>query len=148
MIDRFEKLTAGVSRIYKSIQKIKKEQMQTLELKGTHVMCIHYLSLHADGLSAAELCRLCQEDKAGISRILAALEQSGFIHYDLSGEQKKYRAKATLTSVGKDYAEKVNALILKAIADVSQGITEEEREVFYRVLFLIADNLARICAQE
>lgn len=147
MIERFEKLTTGVSQIYKSIQKIKKDKMRTLELKGTHVTCIHYLSLYPDGLAAADLCRLCQEDKAGVSRILSELEQHGFIRYDLPQEQKKYRARATLTKVGREYADKVNALILGAIEEVSRGITEEEREIFYRVLFLISDNLAHLCTQ-
>ena len=45
MIDRFENLTAGVTRIYKSIQKIKRHRMDSLGLKGTHVMCLHYLSV-------------------------------------------------------------------------------------------------------
>ncbi len=49
MIDRFEKLTAGVTCIYKSIQKIKRHRMDALGLKGTHVMCLHYLSEHPDG---------------------------------------------------------------------------------------------------
>lgn len=75
MIQRFEKFTNGITRIYKSIQKIKKHKMNALGLKGTHVMCLHYLSRHSEGLTAARLCRLCNEDKAGISRILADLEQ-------------------------------------------------------------------------
>ena len=69
MIERFEQLTLGVSRIYKNIQKIKKQSMESFGLKSTHVMCLHYLSLYPDGLSAAELCRKCEENKGGISRI-------------------------------------------------------------------------------
>ena len=38
MIQRFEKLVTGITRIYKSIQKIKKNQMNILGLKGTHVI--------------------------------------------------------------------------------------------------------------
>jgi len=77
MIDRFENLTAGVTRIYKSIQKIKRHRMDSLGLKGTHVMCLHYLSEYPDGLTAADLCGKCHEDKGGISRILSDLEKDG-----------------------------------------------------------------------
>lgn len=148
MFERFEKLTAGVSQIYKNIQKIKKTRMESLDLKGLHVMCIHYLSLNPDGLTATDLCGLCREDKAGISRSLSKLEQHDLIRYELADDQKKYRAKACLTKTGREYAERVNALILNAITEVSQGITDEERETFYHILFLISDNLARLCGQE
>ena len=71
MIHRFEQLTTGVSQIYKNIQRIKKLEMRSLGLKGTHVMCLYFLHSHAEGLTAADLCALCKENKAGISRILA-----------------------------------------------------------------------------
>ena len=96
MIERFEQLTLGVSRIYKNIQKIKKQSMESFGLKSTHVMCLHYLSLYPDGLSAAELCRKCEENKAGISRILTDLEHRSLIQYlPSSGRQKIPKSRCT-----------------------------------------------------
>lgn len=141
MLDRFEKLTAGVTQIYKCIQRIKKHKMNTLGLKGTHVMCIYYLSIHPDGLTAAELSRICLEDKASISRILSDLDNHGFIHCTQGQEAKKYRAVVTLTESGKAYAQKVNDLILHVTLEGGTGLTDQEREIFYRVLFQISDNL-------
>ena len=40
MLERFEDLTAGVTQVYKNIQRIKKQRMNSLGLKGTQVMCI------------------------------------------------------------------------------------------------------------
>ena len=105
MIDRFENLTAGVTRIYKSIQKIKRHRMDSLGLKGTHVMCLHYLSEYPDGLTAADLCGKCHEDKGGISRILSDLEKAGLITYlsgNASKDAKRYRAKAVHTEQGQN----------------------------------------------
>lgn len=68
---RFEDLTAGVTQVYKNIQRIKKQRMNSLGLKGTQVMCIYYLSIHPEGMTAADLSRITVEDKASISRILA-----------------------------------------------------------------------------
>lgn len=147
MIDRFENLATGIAQIYKSIQKIKKYQMQSFGLKSTYVMCIYYLSQNPDGLSAAALCRLCSENKAGISRILSALAQNGFIRYDRENDGRKYRTKAVLTDCGREYAVKINSLIIDAVAKGGLGISDEEREIFYRVLFRIADNLNLICAE-
>ena len=75
MIHRFEQLTTGVSQIYKNIQRIKTLEMRSLGLKGTHVMCLYFLSSHPDGLTASDLCALCKENKAGISRILSDLKE-------------------------------------------------------------------------
>lgn len=144
MVERFEKLTTGVARIYKNIQKIKKYRMNSLGLKGTHVMCIYYLDSSPDGMTASSLSRICGEDKAGISRILADLEKHEFLRYEYSGDGKKYRARAILTETGKQYAAKINALILQTVADASQNITDKEREIFYRVLSVISDNLEQI----
>lgn len=144
MIEGFEKLTIGVSRIYKSIQKIKKTRMSSLGLKGTHVMCIYYLNQNPEGLTGAELCTLCREDKSGISRILAELEKMNFISYRLAQGKKKYRTRALLTDAGKAYAKKVTGLISHASEAGGRGLTEKEREIFYRVLFRIADNLEQL----
>ena len=61
MVDRFENLTSGITQIYKSIQKIKRCRMDSLGLKGTHVMCLHYLSEYPKGLTAADLCGKCTD---------------------------------------------------------------------------------------
>lgn len=144
MIDRFERLTTGVSRIYKKIQKIKKEEMHVFGLKGTHAMCIHYLFSAADGLTASDLCIKCNEDKAAISRILSELESIGFLSYDSSSEGKKYRAKAVLTEKGKPYAEGIRKTILQITELSGKGISDEDRETFYRVLSIISDNIDNI----
>ena len=148
MVDRFENLTSGITQIYKSIQKIKRCRMDSLGLKGTHVMCLHYLSEYPKGLTAADLCGKCKEDKAGISRILSDLEKNGLIAYEQQGtakDVKKYRAKAALTAKGRQYAKKMTNLIVHATIAGGQGITPAERDTFYRILFQIADNLNHVC---
>lgn len=147
MIQRFEKFTTGITRIYKSIQKIKKYKMSALGLKGTHVMCLHYLSRHPEGLTAARLCQFCSEDKAGISRILADLEQKNLIRYEQEENRKKYRAKALLTKDGLNESRKLTKLILRAVEAGGKGLSEKELEIFYHALSLIADNLEQTCSE-
>ncbi len=144
MIDRFEKLTTGVSRIYKKIQKIKKHEMNTLGLKGTHAMCIYYLASNPTGLTATDLCGKCNEDKAAVSRMLTELESNGFISYENTAAGKKYRTPVTLTSKGQNYAAQISEIILQVTEMSGKGITAEEREIFYRVLSVIADNIDEI----
>lgn len=147
MLERFENLTLGTSQIYKDIQKIKKARMSSLGLKGTHVMCLYYLHQNPEGLTAAQLCSLCRENKAGISRILSELEAHRFLTYEQPHGDKKYRTRASLTESGEAYASEITDLILHATQIGGKGITEEERTVFYRVLFQIAENLNEFCAE-
>lgn len=145
MDDSFELLTSGVTRIYKSIQKIKRLHMDPIGLKGTHVMCIHYLYTHPEGLAGTELCAKCREDKAGISRILSDLEASHMICYQDAGNGKKYRTKAVLTEEGRAYGARISTYIEHAVIAGGNGLDASDTEVFYRVLFTIADNLDELC---
>ena len=121
MLERFEDLTAGVTQVYKNIQRIKKQRMNSLGLKGTQVMCIYYLSIHPEGMTAADLSRITETEPG-----------------------RKYRAPALLTEKGRETAVKIQQLILQATEAGGQGLTDEEREIFYRALFQIADNLSAL----
>ena len=79
VIERFEAFLTGITVCYKYIQKIKNAEMTELGLKGTHVACMFYLNHNPEGLTAAQLCTLCAEDKATISRTVADLKSRGYI---------------------------------------------------------------------
>lgn len=53
-------------------------------------------------------------------------------------------APALLTEKGQETAVKIQQLILQATEAGGQGLTDEEREIFYRALFQIADNLSAL----
>ena len=75
MFDRFETFATTIATINRYVQKIKSMEMKTLGLKGTHVMCLYSLGKHPEGLTATQLCRLCGEDKAAISRTITELTE-------------------------------------------------------------------------
>lgn len=140
MLHRFGVFVAGITACYKYIQRIKSAEMTELGLKGTHVMCLYYLHQNSQGLTAAQLCQLCGEDKAAMSRSLSELEAGGFLQTHLT-EGKKYRAKILLTPAGVEAAGKMDALIQNWVAAGGDGLTEQERESFYATLERIAENL-------
>lgn len=151
MIERFEQFTTDIAHIYQNIQRIKEYEMSQLGLKGTHVNCISFLHMNPQGLTAAEICTLSKKDKGGISRTLSELEQMGFICYESSEskgtDKRKYRAKAVLTAKGREYATEVDKRIIHAVSRGGEGITEEERRIFYTVLSTIAQNLEGFCEE-
>jgi len=141
---RFESFVTGITACYKHVQRIKTVEMTELGLKGAHAMCIYFLKNSSDGLTAGELCRLCNEDKAAISRSLATLREKGFI----DGIGKAYRVRWRLTEEGQQVAHRVDVLVGQWVSCCGEGITDDERDTFYRVLEHISDNLRKSCETE
>ena len=79
VISRFEQLSSAISRIYHYIQKIERIEMEKFGLKGPHVQCMLAMNRNPEGLTATQLCTMCEKDKAAVSRTIAELEKySGF----------------------------------------------------------------------
>ncbi len=138
MITRFELFSTTISQIYKNLQKVKMQEMADLELRGTHVMCLFQLNRHPDGLTVTQLSTLCGEDKAATSRTMSDLIKKELVTND---QEKKYRAPILLTQKGKMIADKIDIQAAQAVEAVGQGLTDEERETFYKVLTIISENL-------
>ncbi len=141
MVNRFESFVYGITVCYKYIQKIKSAEMTEFGLKGTHAMCVYYLNRHQDGLTAAQLSTLCEEDKAAISRTLSELEEKGYIVPAAGENKKKYRSLITLTEKGEELAENVNQLIDQWVGFGGDNLDDEQREAFYYALDVISQNL-------
>lgn len=138
MLQRFQDFVTGITVCYKYIQRIKNMEMTEFGLKGIHVSCLFYLHCNPDGLTAAQLCQLCAEDKATISRIVADLRSKGYI---LQTGGKNYRAPLRLTESGNALALQMLPLIESWVSIGGQGLTEEHREIFYHSLASIAQHL-------
>ncbi len=145
MINRFDVFATTITQIYKSIQRIKNREMTELGLRGTCVMCLFYLKIHEEGVTLTRLSALCEEDKSAISRIVQELTDNGYI---TSQSDKKYRAPLTLTQKGQDAAIRIEEMISNAVAAGGEGLTEEERHVFYNSLKLISANLKKYLGEE
>lgn len=143
MEQRFEIFTKSITSIYRSVQKIKSTEMTEFGLKGMHVMCLFFLGKRRDGLTSAQLCRLCDEDKAAVSRAIALLKEKGFVKELQETAKKKYRNIICLTEEGGKVAEKVSDKVENALNAGGAGLSEEERVTFYASLQLIAGNLEK-----
>lgn len=140
MIERFEQFTTTITQIYKNLQKVKMQEMADLELRGIHVMCLFQLNRHPEGLTVTQLSSLCGEDKAATSRTVSDLMQKGLISTD---KEKKYRAPIILTENGQTVANQIDKQATQAVDAVGQGLTNEEREIFYKALTTISENLKK-----
>lgn len=144
MLKRFESFVITINQIYRNIQKLKTREMTEMGLKGTDVMCLFKLNRHEEGLTSAELSVLCMEDKAAISRAVSLLMEKGLVTYADSDNKRKYRAKLILTEDGKNASARMTALISAAVAKGGDGLTNEERVIFYKALKTISGNLEHL----
>lgn len=126
----------GIAVCHKYIQRIKAMEMEEYDLKGTHVMCLYELN-HREGLTAAELCRLCAEDKAAISRALTTLKDRELIQ----SEGPAYRAVWRLTAAGDEIAARLDQTIEQWMTLGGSGLSDIDRDAFYKTLEKISQNL-------
>lgn len=148
MVQRFETFVSEITKIYRSIQKIKIQEMADFGLKGTHVMCLFYLQQHEEGLTATQLAQCCGEDKAAISRALKELSEKGLIHYHEIPGQRRYRSLITLTERGNEVTLSMNKKIRTMVDLGAQGFSAKDRQIFYRVLVQISNNLEEVVERE
>ena len=142
MEERFETFTVLLNRINRNIRKIKNEEMKNYELRSPHISCLYYLYISKE-LTSKELCERCEEDKATISRALDYLETNGFLTCE-SKSAKRYKSPLILTDKGNEVGEKIADKISGVLDDISGGLTEEEREAFYRSLSIVSESLETV----
>lgn len=143
MQERFKTFTLLITKINRCIRKIKTEEMAEFELKSTHVSCLYYLYT-MQSLTAKELCDVCEEDKAAVSRSLEYLEKNGYLEV-IEKQHKKYKRPLELTEKGREIGKLLSERIDNILDVASEGVSNEEREILYRSLAKIGENLQNIC---
>ena len=143
MIGRYELLSSSVSSLYHYIQKIERVEMEKFGLKGPHAQCLLAMSRHPEGITSAQLCGICEKDKAAVSRSLSELEQAGLVLRE-ERNGSRYRAKLLLTERGWEAARNVSRKAHQAVELAGAGLDDEKRDIFYQVLALIAGNVQAI----
>ncbi len=142
MIQRYTQFKATIACIDKSIQKLERQEMERFGLKGPHVQCLMAISSHEKEITAATLSRICNKNKAAISRSLAQLEDKGLVL-----RQAGYRGYLTLTEQGKAVTQRISQTAERTVKAVSLDFDEAGRTAFYQALERIACNLQSICEE-
>ena len=143
MEERFKLFTVLISDLNRCIRKLKTEEMAEYQLKSPHVSCLYYL-YKASPMTAKELCDICAEDKANISRSIEYLESNGFL-ICCTQQQKRYKAPLMLTEKGKDVARRLSERVDQVLEEAGNGVSEEDRAIMYRSLICIHRNLQKMC---
>lgn len=141
---RFEKFTLLIDGIHKSINRIKFDTAPYLGVKSVHVFWIYQLSLHPEGLTAAEIAAVSMVDRSLVSREIAALEKGGYVAREETGKKRGYNARITLTEKGVELAERITEEAIGVQSRVGEGITASELAAFYVTLEKLYANFVAL----
>ena len=142
MKERFETFTVLINRIGRNIRRIKNQEMAEYNLRSAHVSCLYFI-YKAKNITATELCEKCEEDKATISRALDYLEKNEFITCE-SKSVKRYKSPLVLTKKGSIVGKKIADKIDDVLNEISIGLSNDERNEFYRSLSIVSNCIEAI----
>ena len=140
MLNRFARFSLAISEIDRCWHKLAAEEMAKYDLNSPHAVYLNTLYQYPEGITAAKLGELCCKNKADVSRMVSILEKKGLVRKEAVGSNL-YRAKLLLTDDGKLAAEHVQGRAALAVELAGSGMTDAERETFYRCLEQITANL-------
>lgn len=143
MQELYRTFTLQIAKCNRYIRRLKQDEMETFGLKGLHVSCLYYLYKSSAPLTLKELCDICDEDKAAASRAVDSLKKDGYITSN-SKAKKTYREPLLLTEKGVETAKRIVEKIDTIVESAGEGVTPEEREIFYKTLGKISNNLQKI----
>ena len=146
MLDRFEKFSLSIAEISRCWHKIAADELSKYDLKSSHVTYLLTLARFPEGLTAPKLAELCDRDKADVSRMLSILENKKLVTKDGIGSNR-YRGCLRLTPEGQAVAKELSRRAELAVEQAGEGLTEENRAIFYESLETITKNLRRICQE-
>lgn len=144
MLNRFAKFSFSIAEIDRCWHKLAAEEMTKYDLNSAHAVYLTTLyDADPEGITAAQLGELCGKNKADVSRMIAILEKKGLVQKIAIGKNM-YRAKLMLTDEGRQAAEHVRKRAAVAVELAGSGLSSEEREIFYKALGLITENLQKL----
>ena len=144
MLNRFAKFSFSIAEIDRCWHKLAAEEMAKYELNSPHAVYLNTLyDAGEDGITSAQLAEICGKNKADVSRMVAILEKKGLVKKVAVGSNM-YRARLMLTDEGRNAARHVRERAALAVELAGSGLTDEERETFYKALELITLNLQKL----
>ena len=146
MLTRYEQFSFTISCIYRQIQKIERDEMVKYGMRGAYAQYLVAMSRYPKGITASQLCEVCDRDKAAISRAVNDMEAHGLVERRGEGDSH-YRASLMLTNKGRNLAAVVLKRAQTAVEVAGQGMSDEERMVFYTCLDRIERHLNSISQQ-
>ncbi|WP_044639783.1 MarR family winged helix-turn-helix transcriptional regulator [Risungbinella massiliensis] len=95
-----------------------------------------------EGISQNEISAKLNKDKAGVARMIAALEKKGYIYRQICPSDRR-SVEVYLTEKGRDFGKDVIPINRNITHRISKGMTSEEISELRRLLMKVRDNVSQ-----
>jgi MarR family transcriptional regulator for hemolysin len=127
----------------KAIKSYRQFAQSQLKKNSFHITVDQWLllkTLHDEpGINQVAIAERVFKDKASITRMIQALEESGFIVRDILASDKR-QMHLSITSAGKDLIHHITPIVLSYRNAALNGISEQELLIAEKVMKTIAQN--------
>jgi DNA-binding MarR family transcriptional regulator len=138
----FSEISICIEKINKQISKIKRDKTARFGLKNAHFSCMLHIDITPDGLTSTELSRVCNVDKAFVSRTTTDLINGGFICINEKfNDGRKYRNKYILTEKGKNVILDVKNALSEFFSELGGRLGKYEIDNFLKTVVAINDMI-------
>ena len=137
--ERFEILSSNLLQLVQAVQRIKAKKMAEYGLRGRSAIVLCRIFERGGALTAMELVKACEVDKAQISRALAELAERGFVQKEENGT-RRYKQSYLLTPDGRHAAADISNAFAGIEQAVSKNLTAAQLDGFFRTLYTLCDN--------
>ena len=147
MLTNFEEFSLGIHELYRSIHKNESAVMNKYGLRGAYVKYLVAMLQSPGGLTISQICEVCDQDKAAVSRAVSELVGREFIWRD-NPKGNHYRAKLKLTQRGTELAREVCASGEEVFNEAVAVLSEEQKLELYKITGLMFDNIHGITVKK
>ena len=141
IIDLFSVL---IVQNHRSMNKIYSDLLAECGLRISDVACLMIIRHNVGGCTATAIRDASCYDKALISRILAEMQEKGFICRNPEDKDKQRGVRFVLTNEGLEVTKRIDRLSLLVSREIESSLTREELERFFLMGSQLTDNLRRL----
>ena len=140
MLTNYEEFSLGIHELYRSMHKEETVVVNKAMLRGANVRYLVALLQYPEGLTMSQLCEVCDQDKAAVSRAISELVGREIIWRD-NPKGNHYRARLKLTERGYALAKEVCASGESIFNEAVSSLSEEQVSQLFELTKLISGNI-------
>lgn len=136
----FDLFSPDIVRLTRKLHEQKNKKLAEHNLKVTNARCLCRIAQSgSEGMSATEISRACEIDKAQISRCMLELTQKQYVYRTEEGK-RRYKQKYRLTEEGNRIAEDLMQFVTNVLEVLGKGVPDEDLKIFRVTLDKICRN--------
>lgn len=136
-------LPKTISLLYRKMNIELNERLMKIGLSNAQSRLLKHLYANG-GMTQADLCKELGMDKSTVAKALIPLEKNGFVSKTVNPDDARSYL-VTLTQKSTKMIPKTLEIVSSWTKDVTSGMTEAERELFYKLLHKVAQRAVVIC---